>query len=177
LCNVNGEFDFQTVLHKFQVRRGFVRHKRVTKELAKAQALVDKAVKAAETRWGKSCSGNAQALHAQCQGKEGKGRINNSNTKERAHSLSSSLRFVGQLEKYFQTQTFSDRTAIGNFCRWLNCEIAEGRKDNGIFEQILDIAKNSMTANKPIAAFFSRLDKDIGYRARAAKEKRLAQGA
>lgn len=59
LCNVNPDFDYQTVLPKFQVRRGFISHKRVTHELEKAQVLINRGVKAAEARW----SGNAQAMH------------------------------------------------------------------------------------------------------------------
>ena len=182
LCNVNGDFDFQTVLHKFQVRCGFIRHKRVTKELARAQVLVDRAVKAAQMRWNKESTSNAQAMQGQCQGKErnvtrSKGKLNttNTNSEERARSISSSLRFVSELEKHFKICTKSDRTAIGNLCRWLTTEIAEGRRTDGIFGQILDIARESRTARKPIAAFFSRLDRELGYRARAEKEKRLAQ--
>jgi len=181
LCNVNGDFDFQTVLHKFQVRRGFVRHKRVTKELARAQALVDRAVKAAQTRWNKESTSNAQAMQEQCQGKErnvtrSEGK-NNTNSEERARSISSSLRFVDGLEKCFKICTKSDRTAIGNLCRWLTAEIAEGRRTDGIFGQIQDIANESRTARKPIAAFFSCLDRELGYRARAEKEKQLAQAS
>jgi uncharacterized protein YdaU (DUF1376 family) len=179
LCHVNGDFDFQTVLHKFQVRRGFIRHKRVTKELARAQVLVDRAVKAAQTRWNKESMGNAQAMQGQCQGKERNvtrsEEKNNTNSEERARSISSSLRFIDELEKHLIPCTKSDRTAIGNLCRWLTTEIAEGRRTDGIFGQILDIAKESRTARKPIAAFFSRLDRELGYRARAEKEKRLAQ--
>lgn len=184
LCHVNGDFDFQTVLRKFQVRRGFIRHKRVTRELARAQVRVDRAVKAAQTRWDRDSTSNAQALDEQCQVKgrnvtksEGKLNTTNTNSEERARSTSSSLRFVDELEKCFKICTKSDRTAIGNLCRWLTAEIAEGRKTDGIFGQILDIAKESRTARKPIAAFFSRLDRELGYRARAEKEKRLAQAS
>jgi uncharacterized protein YdaU (DUF1376 family) len=183
LCHVNGDFDFQTVLHKFQVRRGFIRHKRVTKELARAQVQVDKAVKAARTRWDKDSTSNAQALDEQCQVKErnetkSEGKLNTSstNSEERAHTISSSLRFVDELEKCIKINTKSDRTAIGNLCRWLIAEIAEGRKTDTVYRKILDIARESKTAKKPIAAFFSRLDREIGYRARAEKEKRLAEG-
>lgn len=67
LCNVKSDFDFQTVLHKFQVRRGYIRHKRVTKELKRAQGLVDRAVKAQKARMLKQCLSNAQANAKQCQ--------------------------------------------------------------------------------------------------------------
>jgi uncharacterized protein YdaU (DUF1376 family) len=182
LCNVNDDFDFQTVLRKFQVRRGFIRHKRVTKELARAQVRVDKAVKAAQVRWDRESTSNAQALDEQYQVKgrdvtkrEGKLNTSNTNSKERAHSLSSPLRFVDELEKCIKISTKSDRTAMGNFYRWLNTEITEGRRTDGVYSVILVIARESRTARKPIAAFFSRLDRELGYRARAEKEKQLAQ--
>jgi uncharacterized protein YdaU (DUF1376 family) len=75
LCKVNGDFDFKLVLSKFQVRRGFIYHKRVTEELRKAQVKRDSAVKAAKAKWDKVCGRNADASPAQCQGKgrEGKG--------------------------------------------------------------------------------------------------------
>ena len=183
LCNVNTDFDFQTVLRKFQSLRGFIRHKRVTKELEKAQERVDRAHKAAQARWDKESTSNAQALGEQCQVKErnetkSEGKLNTSNTnsEERAHSITSSLRFVDELEKSLKIHTKSDRTAIGNLCRWLMTEIAEGRRTDGVYSKILDIARESKSARKPIAAFFSRLDRELGYRARAEKERRLADG-
>lgn len=78
LCNVKTEFSFQTVFRKFIVRRGFIRHKRVTQELQKAQLLVDRSVKAANTRWNKQCPSIAQASNKQCQGKVSKGKVSNS---------------------------------------------------------------------------------------------------
>ena len=156
----------------------------MTKELERAQVLVDRAVKAAQTRGDKECKSNAQALDEQCQLKErnetkSEGKLNTSNTssEERAHSISSSLRFVNELEKCLKISTKSDRTAIGNLCRWLMTEIAEGRRTDGVYSQILDIAGESKTARKPIAAFFSRLDRELGYRSRAEKEKQLAQAS
>lgn len=77
LCNVKSEFDFQTVFRKFKIRRGFIRHKRVTQELQKAQILVDRAVKAANARWDTGSTSNAQASAKQCQGKLSKGKLSN----------------------------------------------------------------------------------------------------
>lgn len=76
LCNVNSEFGFQSVLSKFQVRRGYIRHKRVTKELQRAQVLVDRAINAANARHHKQCSSNAQASAKQCQVKLSKNKVN-----------------------------------------------------------------------------------------------------
>lgn len=67
LCNVNGEFSFQSVLSKFQVRRGYIRHKRVSVELKRAQILIDRGVNAAKARWNKQSTSNTQASTKQCQ--------------------------------------------------------------------------------------------------------------
>ena len=61
LCNVKSDYPLQSVSRKFQVRGGYIRHKRVTKELKRAQNLVDRGVKGAKARWLKQCSSNAQA--------------------------------------------------------------------------------------------------------------------
>jgi uncharacterized protein YdaU (DUF1376 family) len=71
LCNCNSknerpEVAIQSVLRKFQVRRGFIYHKKVTKQLRIAQARIDSAVKAANARWQPQRDGNAFALLKQC---------------------------------------------------------------------------------------------------------------
>lgn len=67
LCKANGDFDFQLVLGKFQVRRGFIYHRRVTAELKRAQLRTEAARKAAIVKWEKQYNRNASALKAQCQ--------------------------------------------------------------------------------------------------------------
>ena len=170
LCNVNDEFAIQTVLSKFRVRRGFIRHKRVDRELAKAQVFVDRGVKAANARWNKQCSSNAQAMRDQCNETKRNEKESNttSNTKARALSLSDSVRFADQLDKTIKPRSQSDRRAQLNLTQWLMLEIKEGRRDSGVFEKILTIAKESK-GRIPMAVFFSRLDKEIGYRPRAVK--------
>lgn len=183
LCRVDGDFDFQTVLHKFQVRRGFIRHKRVTKELERAQARVDKAIKAAQTRWDKESTSNAQASAEQCHVKERdvtkseeKLTTSNSNSEDDAPALSDSFRFALSLEEILQPRTPSDRSALRNANTWVNSQIAAGRFDEEIFARILDIANESKPGRNPLAVFFSRLDCELGYRARVEKEKRQQQG-
>lgn len=79
LCKVKCDFDFQTVLAKFQVKHGYLRHKRVTAELRRSQLRHTKAVTAAQSRWAKQypeqSMGNANASSKQCQvkGSEVKG--------------------------------------------------------------------------------------------------------
>jgi len=73
LCNVSNDFGFQTVLSKFQVRRGFIYHKRVTKELQRAQLKREQAVMAAQKRWGSNANGDADAMPSEVKGSEVKG--------------------------------------------------------------------------------------------------------
>ena len=193
LCNVNGEFDFQTVLSKFQVRRGFIRHKRVSRELAKAQVFVDRGVKAANVRWNKQCLSNAQASPKQCNEtkrdvtkrdeKESKNTIPYNNRKEQCdkgdinanfgdfNSNSFSLRFVSALEGILKTRSKSDRSAIRNLSNWLNLQVLAKRFNEEIFLRVSDMAKESKNGRNPLAVFFSRMDEEIGYRARVVKEK------
>jgi len=101
LCNVNGEFGFQSVLSKFQVRRGYIRHKRVSREIKKAQALMDRGVKAAKARWHKQCTSNAQATAKQCQVKLSKGKV--SKGKERVFKPPTLQEVIGYVkEKGYQ---------------------------------------------------------------------------
>ncbi|MCJ7778855.1 MAG: DUF1376 domain-containing protein [Sedimentisphaerales bacterium] len=192
LCNVNGDFSFQTVLIKFQVRRGFIYHKRVKYELEKAQVYIDRAVKAAKARWDNQCSSNAQASPKQCQGKErdvtkrdekeSKNTIPYNNRKEQcdkddidtnfgdSNSNSFSLRFVSELEGILKTRSKSDRSAIRNLSNWLSLQVLAKRFDDGVFKRVVDIANESKSGRNPLAIFFSRLDKEISYRASVAKQ-------
>jgi len=53
LCKVKSEFALNKVLSKFQKRHGYLTHKRVNKEIQKAQVKQQSAVKAINTRWEK----------------------------------------------------------------------------------------------------------------------------
>ena len=75
LCNVDSNFDFSPVLSKFKLQKGFIYHKRVNKELQKAQTRIDAAVKAANTRWGKQCDRNATVSMPQSQVKVSNGKV------------------------------------------------------------------------------------------------------
>lgn len=92
LCNVNGNFDFQTVLCKFQVRRGFIYHKRVTAELHKSQARINAAVKAAKTRWEKQCEDDANASDEQCQVKGSKVKGSNNSSSNNKGKINFSVK-------------------------------------------------------------------------------------
>lgn len=168
LCNVNDQFDFHPVLSKFRFRRGYIRHKRVTQELARAQVLVDRAVKAANARYLKQCSSNAQASAKQCQVtkrnvSEVSEVIRTSNSKEKARSVSNSLRFVDTLESIIKPRNQSDRTAIKNLNLWLTKKIISKEFNQEIFNRVLDYAKESTKGRNPFAVFFSLLRKELGY--------------
>jgi uncharacterized protein YdaU (DUF1376 family) len=158
LCNVNGDFDFQSVLQKFKVKRGWIYHKRVSKELKKAQVLVDRAVKAAESRWLKHSSSNAQASAKQCQGKEREGTISKGikefPPKERAREFDSPLDPSEQqamleasekLAKLIEPANDDDWKAFARLMKWAALQDPANRH----FAAILDIAKSCKRAKKP----------------------------
>lgn len=62
ICNASKDFDFDKIMGKFQVKHGFVGHKRVDEELGKAEVKREQAIRAAKTRWDK----DTDAMHEQC---------------------------------------------------------------------------------------------------------------
>jgi len=86
-------------------------------------------------------------------------------------SNSFSLRFVSVLEGILKTRSKSDRSAIRNLNNWLNLQVLAKRFDDGVFRRVADIANESKSGRNPLAVFFSRMDEEIGYRARVFKEK------
>lgn len=82
------------------------------------------------------------------------------------------FQFSLRLDKYFAHQTKSDKTAIYNLVEWIMSRVLTSQKDDNTFDRVLDIAEKSQTAKKPIAVFFSELRRQVGYNARAEKEKR-----
>jgi len=86
-------------------------------------------------------------------------------------SNSFSLRFDSALGQILNTRSKSDRSAIRNLVNWLNLQVVAKRFDDSIFKRVAGIAKESKNGRNPRAVFFSRLDEEIGYRARVVKEK------
>lgn len=76
------------------------------------------------------------------------------------------LNFDKQLRELLGPRSTSDVKALWNLEHWA---LARG---NGMCERICQIAVDCRQARKPIAAFFARLDHDVGYRARAEADKR-----
>jgi len=81
------------------------------------------------------------------------------------------LRFAEDLDNSLKPNSKSQRQALLNLIQWLRFQIEENLLDESVCQKILDIAKDSKSGRVPMAVFFSRLDKAIGYRARAAQLK------
>lgn len=86
------------------------------------------------------------------------------------------FRLVTALEKILKARTSSDRKSLQNLVNWLNLQLVAKRFDEGVFQEVLDIAKESRNGSrKPMAVFYANLDERIGYRAKAAKQLRDSQ--
>jgi uncharacterized protein YdaU (DUF1376 family) len=166
---------WEPVRKKFKIKNKILTHKRVSREMKKAynywknKSLAGK--KGMQQRYN---SDRCDVITKERKGKETKGKErkeNFTNTNERALSLSASLRFAEQLDKVIMPKTKSDRTALLNLCQWLMVAIKEGRFNEGVYDDILTIAESSKGRN-PIAVFFSRLDQEVGYRAKAERTKK-----
>lgn len=179
-CSGNFENVFQNVSGKFQVRRGFIYHKRVSEELKAAaqrvQAAREKAVKAAAARWQKNgrqdAPSNAPSIAKERKGNEiEKENKDTSNTNTGSQSFSSptsvrtpSLYFHDALTKIIKPRSQSDRTCFRNVTNWLVGEIAAGRFDEQIFERVLDYAREAEKGRNPAAVFMALLQKELGYK-------------
>lgn len=83
------------------------------------------------------------------------------------------FRLVTALEKVLGARTSSDRKSLQNLVKWLDLQVVAKRFDDGVYLNVLDIARESKNGSrKPLAVFFAKLDERIGYRAKAAKEIR-----
>lgn len=83
-------------------------------------------------------------------------------------SDSARLKFGSDLRKSLGVVSKSDTTALWNLQQWADrlSNTAE------IYERILAVAKDSKNGRNPIAVFFSRVDQELGYRARVEADKR-----
>lgn len=81
----------------------------------------------------------------------------------RACSASARLGFGNQLRQLLCPQSTADLSALWNAQHW-----AEAQPD-GVPQRILKIAHESRSGRNPLAVFFSRLDRELGYRPRAEK--------
>lgn len=185
ICNCDSVEEFEKIWEriskKFQLRKGVIRHKRVTKELKKAkhfrQVCSEAGLKGASKRWRGHSHPNRVA-----NAKETKGNVNvskditNSNTADRSISPSDSLRtgsatgeqlralyFNDALSRIIPPASWSDRTCFRNVTNWLLEGCAGGRFNAEIFERVLDYAKQARQGKKPAAVFIAILKEELGY--------------
>ena len=185
ICNCQSVEEFekiwQRISKKFQLRKGTIRHKRVSKELKKAkhfrQVFINAGVKGAKKRWHGDGPPNRGPI-----AKETKGNVKVSkdltNTNTADHSVSSSdslrtgsatgeqlraLRFNDALGRIIPPAGRSDRTCFRNVTNWLNEGCAGGRFTGEIFERVLDYAKQARQGKKPAAVFMAILKEELGY--------------
>ncbi|MFH1717136.1 MAG: DUF1376 domain-containing protein [Planctomycetota bacterium] len=188
LCNCESAEEFEkiwtNIAKKFQTRNGVIKHKRVTKELAKArkhrQAKRAAGLKGAEKRWQTDGTANGDAI-----AKERKGNViekesedtSNTNTTEHALSSSTSVRtrytaesqrraldFNEALTGIIRPRTQSDRTCFHNVTKWLVEGCAAGRFNEAIFGRVLDYAREASEGRNPAAVFMALLKKELGYK-------------
>ena len=182
-CDGVEEFEkiWQRISKKFQLRKGVIRHKRVTKELKKAkhfrQVCSEAGLKGASKRW-RGHSHHNRVANA----KETKGNVNVkvskdlTNTADRSISSSDSLRTVSATGEQLRALYFndalsriippasrSDRTCFRNVTNWLLEGCVSGRFNAVIFERVLDYAKQARQGKKPAAVFMAILKEELGY--------------
>lgn len=114
-------------------------------------------------------SGNSQDIHNdQGDGDFGLGNFN---------SASFRFRLVTALEDLLKAKSSSDRKSLQNLVNWLFTQIMSQRFDEGVFRQVVDIAKDCQNGSrKPMAVFYKNMDERLGYRAKAAKQLREIDG-
>jgi hypothetical protein len=81
---------------------------------------------------------------------------------------STRLDFSNKLRKILCPANGSDLTALWNIQQWAD-RLANAAD---VYERLLEIAKDSQNGRNPMAVFFSRVDKELGYRARVEADNR-----
>jgi len=89
-----------------------------------------------------------------------------STSTRRFDSTMERLTFANELRDTLGVRKPADFTALWNFQHWL-----ESQGDGDLFERALAIAKDSQNGRNALAVFFSRADRELGYRARVQADK------
>jgi uncharacterized protein YdaU (DUF1376 family) len=174
LCNC-GDFAavWEKIKHKFGLRNGWIRHKRVSHELKAAKKRLknasEKGLKGAAKRWHSHSPANSPAIANERKRNEKEGKdISNTNTTKPSSSFSNpvrsrSLMFNDALVNIIQPRSQSDRTCFRNVTNWLVEGCASGRFDERIFERVLDYAKEARSGRRPAAVFMALMKKELNY--------------
>ena len=80
---------------------------------------------------------------------------------EQAHTLN----LYNELQKYLVIKSFADRKDLDNICRFAARQIAEGRANEGILKQIIDLADEAKQKAKTnrCGYFWNIVKRDTGY--------------
>jgi uncharacterized protein YdaU (DUF1376 family) len=186
ICNCDSVEEFekiwQRISKKFQLRKGVIRHKRVTKELGRAKKLLQ-----AKRRGGLSTAKkrrhSTSIANSTANAKETKGNVKVSddltNTADHSACTSDSLRieqlralhFNDALCRVIPPASRSDRTCFHNVTNWLAEGCAIGKFTAEIFERVLDYARQARQGKKPAAVFMSILKEELGYEKKGKSSK------
>jgi len=182
LCNCrNFTSLWENIKHKFQVRAGTLRHKRVSEELKKAKEKMQIRSKAgvvgATKRWQTHSKANGNAVANEKRNVNEKDKVNKSNSRLQSELASisarlesgsnartSALRFHENLLRLIRPRNQSDRTCFRNITNWLIAGRDAGKFNDDIFECVLDYAREATLGRKPAAVFMSLLKKELGYK-------------
>lgn len=181
ICNCDDVEQFekiwQRISKKFQLRKGIIRHKRVSKELSRAKKLLQ-----AKRRGGLSSARKRQhsisIADSTAYAKERKRNekvskdITNTNSADQSAFASDSLRnpqlnalrFIEALSRVIPPRSRSDRTCFRNVAEWLVAGCSGGRFNGEIFERVLDYAKQARQGDNPAAVFMATLRDELGYK-------------
>jgi uncharacterized protein YdaU (DUF1376 family) len=185
ICNCESveEFEkiFQRISKKFQLRKGVIRHKRVSKELKRAkhfrQVCAEAGLKGASKRWGGHSHPNGVAIAKERKRNEKVSKdLTNTNTADRSVSSSDSLHsdsatdqqiralhFHDALSRIIPPRSRSDRTCFRNVTNWLLEGCVNGRFNALIFGRVLDYARQARQGDNPAAVFMAILKEELGY--------------
>jgi uncharacterized protein YdaU (DUF1376 family) len=180
ICNCDSVDEFekiwQRISKKFQHSKGFIRHKRVSKELKKAkhfrQVCARAGLKGASKRWGGHGNTNGVAIAKERKRNEKVSKdITNTNTADQSAITSDSLRnpqlnalrFIEALSREIPPRSRSDRTCFRNVAEWLVSGCSTGRFNSEIFSRVLDYAKQARQGDNPAAVFMATVRDELGY--------------
>ena len=193
LCNCeNFEKVWEFIKQKFNIKKGKITHKRVSREIERArqfsQLQSQRGVKANEVRWKEHRRRIAEGLPENPQVTKSEAKVsevnesNNSNTNgSQIQSLISSIRHdtldAGELETLrfriydilggiFKGRTVSDSTSLRNLTKWAKEQIEARKFEPEVFKRIVNIAVESKNgkSRKPIAVFFAQVKNELGYK-------------
>ncbi len=182
LCNVNEnvfEIFWKSFSHKFIKKNGKIQHSRVNKELVAARKYIKQkslaGKKGMQQRYNnvitplqKNPNGD---ITKERKGKERKGKVrkeDTTGTRDSDFKSSDGLRFGSDEVKFYDNAckvfgviSKSDRTTFRNISKHLNAKASSG--DTEVFKQAWKIAQDSMSGDKPIALFVSKMKLELDY--------------